>query len=100
MGVQVAKCTCFILSTLCPKVLFFSNNLRYEGEFAQGKFQGTGVFGRYDGMMFEGEFKSGRVEGYGKLSELHRIGPLRNVWNTFAVQNLVTSATLVTVPPF
>ena len=51
------------------KVFVFTRNLRYEGEFAQGKFQGTGVFGRYDGMMFEGEFKSGRVEGYGKSSK-------------------------------
>lgn len=40
--------------------------IRYEGEFAHGKFQGTGVFNRYDGMKFEGEFKDGRVEGYGK----------------------------------
>lgn len=38
---------------------------RYEGEFSHGKFQGTGVFSRYDGMKFEGEFKDGRVEGYG-----------------------------------
>lgn len=40
-------------------------NLRYEGEFAQGKFQGVGVFSRFDGMKFEGEFKNGRVEGHG-----------------------------------
>lgn len=40
--------------------------IRYEGEFAHGKFQGTGVFSRYDGMKFEGEFKDGCVEGYGK----------------------------------
>lgn len=42
------------------------HHVRYEGEFAQGKFQGTGVFSRYDGMKFEGEFKDGRVEGYGR----------------------------------
>lgn len=47
----------------------FLNN-RYEGEFAQGKFQGVGIFSRFDGMKFEGEFKSGRVEGYGKYSTL------------------------------
>lgn len=41
-------------------------NSRYEGEFAQGKFQGVGVFSRSDGMKFEGEFKNGRVEGHGK----------------------------------
>lgn len=40
--------------------------VRYEGEFAHGKFHGTGVFSRYDGMKFEGEFKDGRVEGYGR----------------------------------
>lgn len=40
--------------------------VRYEGEFSHGKFQGTGVFSRYDGMKFEGEFKDGRVEGYGE----------------------------------
>lgn len=42
------------------------HRIRYEGEFAHGKFQGTGIFSRYDGMKFEGEFKDGRVEGYGK----------------------------------
>jgi len=46
--------------------LRYLNHVRYEGEFAHGKFQGTGVFSRYDGMKFEGEFKEGRVEGYGK----------------------------------
>lgn len=39
---------------------------RYEGEFSHGKFHGSGIFSRYDGMKFEGEFKDGRVEGYGK----------------------------------
>lgn len=42
------------------------NSIRYEGEFLNGQFQGTGVFSRYDGMKFEGEFKDGRVEGYGE----------------------------------
>lgn len=41
-------------------------HFRYEGEFSQGKFHGSGVFSRFDGMKFEGEFKEGRVEGYGK----------------------------------
>ena len=40
---------------------------RYEGEFAQGKFNGVGVFIRHDNMTFEGEFKNGRVDGLGKL---------------------------------
>lgn len=44
---------------------------RYEGEFVQGKFQGVGVFTRFDGMRFEGEFKSGCVDGYGKTSLSH-----------------------------
>lgn len=47
-------------------VFFF----RYDGEFVQGKFQGAGVFTRFDGMKFEGEFKSGCVDGYGKTSLL------------------------------
>lgn len=46
--------------------LVSSHRIRYEGEFLHGKFQGTGVFSRYDGMKFEGEFKDGRVEGYGR----------------------------------
>lgn len=49
-----------IITTLCLLLT------RYEGEFAHGKFQGTGVFSRYDGMKFEGEFKDGRVEGHGE----------------------------------
>lgn len=46
--------------------MLYFHHFRYEGEFAHGKFHGTGVFSRYDGMKFEGEFKDGRVEGYGK----------------------------------
>lgn len=59
-------------SQFCPRskdindTLLSFHIIRYEGEFAHGKFQGTGVFSRYDGMKFEGEFKDGRVEGYGK----------------------------------
>uniref|UniRef100_A0A803TYJ1 MORN repeat-containing protein 4 n=1 Tax=Anolis carolinensis TaxID=28377 RepID=A0A803TYJ1_ANOCA len=41
---------------------------RYEGEFVQGKFNGVGVFTRYDNMIFEGEFKGGRVDGFGLLT--------------------------------
>ncbi|KAG7235973.1 hypothetical protein INR49_001691 [Caranx melampygus] len=41
---------------------------QYEGEFVQGKFQGAGVFTRFDGMRFEGEFKGGCVDGYGVLT--------------------------------
>ncbi|XP_038163933.1 MORN repeat-containing protein 4-like isoform X2 [Cyprinodon tularosa] len=41
---------------------------RYEGEFVQGKFQGAGVFTRFDGMKFEGEFKGGCVNGHGLLT--------------------------------
>lgn len=69
-------------SKLCPHLkatndtLLFFHRFRYEGEFAHGKFQGAGVFGRCDGMKFEGEFKDGRVEGYGKsgasLGQFHR----------------------------
>ncbi|XP_057593342.1 MORN repeat-containing protein 4 isoform X1 [Hippopotamus amphibius kiboko] len=40
----------------------------YEGEFAQGKFNGVGVFIRHDNMTFEGEFKNGRVDGLGLLT--------------------------------
>lgn len=46
---------------------------RYEGEFVQGKFQGAGVFTRFDGMRFEGEFKNGCVDGYGKTSLLNSL---------------------------
>ena len=40
---------------------------RYEGEFANGKFNGYGVFQRCDGMKYEGQFKDGKVWGQGKL---------------------------------
>ena len=43
---------------------------RYEGQFAQGKFHGYGVFTRGDGMRYEGEFKDGKVWGMGKLAVL------------------------------
>lgn len=57
-----------VISYMCTVKLYLSRfNSRYEGEFAQGKFQGVGVFSRFDGMKFEGEFKNGRVEGHGTL---------------------------------
>ncbi|CAG5945828.1 unnamed protein product [Menidia menidia] len=40
----------------------------YEGEFVQGKFQGAGVFTRFDGTRFEGEFKGGCAAGNGVLT--------------------------------
>lgn len=46
---------------------------RYEGEFAQGKFNGVGVFIRHDNMTFEGEFKNGRVDGFGKSHPARRV---------------------------
>ncbi|XP_031667530.1 MORN repeat-containing protein 4 [Oncorhynchus kisutch] len=49
-------------------MLVFPDGSRYEGDFIQGKFQGAGVFSRFDGMKFEGEFKSGCVQGYGMLT--------------------------------
>lgn len=57
------------------------HTFRYEGEFAHGKFQGTGIFSRYDGMKFEGEFKDGRVEGYGK----HCCSSLSITWSVLSL---------------
>lgn len=62
-----------------PRFLFTNDvrlsrpHVRYEGEFSHGKFQGSGIFSRYDGMKFEGEFKDGRVEGYGGSDSLHEL---------------------------
>lgn len=62
------------------------HHIRYEGEFAHGKFQGTGVFGRYDGMKFEGEFKDGRVEGYGKsVTPMEQFAPDVNIASLWLV---------------
>uniref|UniRef100_A0A8C8IST7 MORN repeat-containing protein 4 n=1 Tax=Oncorhynchus tshawytscha TaxID=74940 RepID=A0A8C8IST7_ONCTS len=69
-GVCTCVCVCACVRA-CTSSLFhilFFFILRYEGQFTQGKFQGAGVFSRFDGMKFEGEFKSGRVEGYGLLT--------------------------------
>ncbi len=38
---------------------------RYEGQFANGKFNGVGVFTRADGMKYEGEFRDGAIHGSG-----------------------------------
>ncbi|CDQ97748.1 unnamed protein product [Oncorhynchus mykiss] len=51
-----------------PLFVHLCVSCRYEGDFIQGKFQGAGVFSRFDGMKFEGEFKSGCVQGYGMLT--------------------------------
>lgn len=53
----------------CPILTQSCYWCRYEGEFVQGKFNGVGVFTRYDNMIFEGEFKGGRVDGFGECSE-------------------------------
>lgn len=47
-------------------VTVLSSIRRYEGEFVRGKFQGAGVFTRFDGMRFEGEFRGGCVDGHGE----------------------------------
>lgn len=60
------------------KLMLCFHRFRYEGEFAHGKFHGTGVFSRYDGMKFEGEFKDGRVEGYGK--SVHQDVSILSLW--------------------
>lgn len=41
---------------------------RYEGEFTQGWFHGSGIFFRSDGMKFEGEFRGGRIWGLGLVT--------------------------------
>lgn len=63
---------------------------RYEGEFAQGKFNGVGVFIRHDNMTFEGEFKNGRVDGFGKLQP-SRMGYLgeRNTSDEYTLLALI-----------
>lgn len=59
-------------------------SFRYEGEFVQGKFQGAGVFTRFDGMKFEGEFKGGCVDGHGNHLKLPRtlwvLEVYHNIW--------------------
>lgn len=41
---------------------------RYEGQFYNGKFHGTGIFRRADGTQFEGEFKEGKIWGCGLMT--------------------------------
>ena len=43
---------------------------RYEGEFQNGKFSGTGVFMRSDRMKFDGEFRDGKILGLGNFVSL------------------------------
>lgn len=64
-----------------PLRVFYSVYLcfRYEGEFVQGKFQGVGVFTRFDGMRFEGEFKSGCVNGHGEMN--HQLILIFTCWS-------------------
>ena len=55
---------------MCSRCGCLLSSFRYEGEFVQGKFQGVGVFTRFDKMRFEGEFKGGCVDGYGETTLL------------------------------
>lgn len=59
----------YILISVFPLWMSFVF-FRYEGEFVQGKFQGAGIFTRFDAMRFEGEFKGGCVDGYGETTRL------------------------------
>lgn len=47
---------------------------RYEGDWVNGKFGGTGVLSRSDGAKYEGEFLDGKIHGYGvqTYSDGHR----------------------------
>lgn len=57
---------------------------RYEGEFAQGKFSGCGVFVRGDGMRYEGQFRDGKIWGLGKGS--HKTYACLQVLSAFQAQ--------------
>ncbi len=41
---------------------------KFEGQFADGKYEGHGVFTKSDGMKYEGQFRDGKVEGQGKVT--------------------------------
>jgi hypothetical protein len=43
--------------------LSLADNSKYEGDFRNGKYDGSGIYSRGDGMKFEGQFKAGQVQG-------------------------------------
>ena len=46
-------------------IMTFSNNDRYEGEWANNQMNGHGVFSEISGSMYHGEFKASKRDGYG-----------------------------------
>jgi hypothetical protein len=45
-----------------------TDHSKYEGEFKDGKYHGTGTFQRGDGMKYEGSFVGGQARGMGLLT--------------------------------
>ena len=46
---------------ICPDIVSFILQSKYEGQFSNGKFNGFGVATRSDNMKYEGEFTNGKV---------------------------------------
>ncbi|MDA9666441.1 hypothetical protein N9T48_00085 [bacterium] len=44
--------------------ILWSDGERYEGEFKDGSYHGTGVMLRKNGLMYSGSFKNGKEDGY------------------------------------
>ena len=44
-----------------------TKNLKYEGEFKNGKYHGRGVYQKYNGFKYEGQFQNDQFNGYGSI---------------------------------
>ena len=61
---------------LSEQELYRNNNIKYDGEMKEGKYEGYGKYFYPEGkLVYEGEFKNGNFNGYGKY--FYRDGTLK-----------------------
>ena len=64
-----------------------SSSLKYEGQWADGQFDGHGMYFFYSGNVFEGCFRNGKMDGPGVLYDVQGIVIERGYFNHLQIED-------------